>query len=129
MKYKQFDNAIFTNGTTTVELPTTQCGDPVLKHECIYCCITTNTCNVAYIAYRGGNNLVDWFQLYNLREIDLISSANPSTVPEYWFEKWIQNGGQPTTSELAVFSKNFLNVALLYKTSGNTFSSSISCIT
>ena len=113
MKYKQFDDTIFTNGTGIIEVPTTQCGNPVLKHDCIHCCIQSSECNVAYIAYKDGSNLVDWCQLYNLEETELLFAANLSSVPDYWLQKWLQNGGQPTKSELAVFSKNFFKYIFL----------------
>ncbi len=106
MKFKLFDDTIFTNGTTAVDLSPAQCGVEVMKHDCIYCCIVTDNCNIAYIAYKYGSNQVDWCQLYKLGEIELISAKNQSTVPEYWVQKWIQNGGQPAKSQLAVFGKH-----------------------
>ena len=104
-KYKQFNDIIFTNETAAIELPATHCGDPVIKHECIYCCILTDTCNVAYIAYKSGGNLIDWCQLYYLEEFELVYASIQSIVPQYWVQTWIKNGGQPSKSELAVFGK------------------------
>ena len=108
MKYKQFDDTIFTNETAVVELLASHCGDPIMKHDCISCCIESLTCNTAYIAYKNGINQVDWCQLYNLQDFEITLAANPSTIPEYWIQKWMQNGGQPTKSQLAVFGKVFL---------------------
>ncbi len=110
-KYKRFNDTIFTNETAVAEIPNMQCGHPVKKHDCIHCCIQNFECNVAYIAYKSGSNLVDWCQLYYLEEFELMSAANLSTVPEYWLQKWVQNGGQPPKSELAVFGKNLLCVS------------------
>ncbi len=110
---EQFDDTIFTNGTGIIEVLSDQCGGPLMKPHCIHCCIQTSECNVAYIAYKNGSNLVDWCQLYNLGDIDLLSATNSSIVPEYWVQKWMENGGQPTKSELAVFGKNVLKYLFL----------------
>ncbi len=110
VKFKQFNDVVFTNGTGITEVSTTQCKDPVLKHDCIYCCIETVTCNVVYIAYKNGSNQVDWCTLYHMVEVELISVADLTTMSEYswyWAQIWISNGGQPGEHELAVFGKKY----------------------
>ena len=88
-----------------IELSTTQCGDPVFKHDCIHCCVRSNTCNVVYIAYKTGSKLVDWCTLYHLEEVEIMPATNLTLIPDYWTEMGTQNGLQPGKSELAIFGK------------------------
>ena len=97
---------VFKNGTGMIEVPPTDCGNQVTKHDCISCCIQKDLCNIVYIAYQQNSNQVDWFMLYYKDKVELISATSLAAVPAFWVHVWSQTGGQPLKSQLVVFGKN-----------------------
>ena len=79
---------------------------PIIKHDCIWYCITTQVCDVILIAYKTQTNGFPWCKFYNigLEDLNLVDrQTNKSQVTfELWDTVFPSGFDIPVSSELII---------------------------
>ncbi len=111
LPFISYDNTIFTgNSSEIAEIHySSSSAPPLVRQHCLAYCLTTQSCDAVFIAYKSGSSELDWCKFYRIGltvvSFVTLEAGIPQLLLEPWNTLWPGGNGIPASSELMVIGK------------------------